>query len=632
VRELAPAVVVGGLLLWLAFRDGGFFPVTWNIAALVLLWLVAVVLLWRGDVVLCRLDAAFLIGLAALVVWTFLSAVWSIAPATSVLEGQRTLLYLACGAAVLVVASRRGPRPVAIAVLIAATVICGYALADRLVAVSPLPYNRLGGPVGYWNALGMLAAAGVCLALAVTAHESRRLTRALAAASLPILVGALYLTFSRGSWLALAAGLAVCAGVDPRRRDLAAAAAALAPPSLGVLTCAASAHALTTPAAPATAVRADAHRLAIAVLLMSAASAGLAMLTPRIAARLPGVSLRRVTAPAVAGAVVIAVIATGGPTRLPGAAVSAFDAAPPNSQNNLNTHLFSLSGSSRSDLWHVALTTYVRHPLAGNGAGSYGRLWLIKRPDGVTFQDAHNVYLETLTELGTVGLSLLLAVLAMPLVAARRSLATGYVPALTATYIAFLAHAAIDWDWEMPVVTMSALACGAAIIAAARRDALPLRRSTSTAGLGLALGLGACALVFLVGNRDLSAAEAASDQTTLETRAHAAQQWAPWSPDPPRLLATVELNRGNRPAARRLLAAAVAKDASDWSLWLQVAAASDGAARSHAMKEAIRLNPKGPELLITAVRYGLIPHAAIRPHVTPRPASASHGNRHARLR
>ena len=608
MHELGAAVLVGALLVWLAFRDGGYFPDTWNVGALLLFWLVVVVLLWRGDVALGRLDAALVIGLASLVLWTCLSALWSIAPATSVLEGERALLYLAGIAAVLVVVSRSGARSVAIAVLAAASVVSSYALIDRLVAVNALPYNRLGGPVGYWNALGMVAVAGVCLALAVVAHEPRRLVRAAAAFAVPILVGTLYLTFSRGSWLALGAGLAVSAAVDSRKRELAGAAGVLVLPCVVVLVSAASGHALTTPAAPQGAVAADAHRVAIAVLLMSAVSARLAILAPRLSSWLPQLAPRRFLAAGVACAVVVAVFAAGGPTRLPGVVARGFDAAPPNSANNLNTHLLSLSGSSRGELWRVALRTFARHPLVGNGAGTYGRLWLMMRPEPLTFEDAHNVYLETLTELGTVGLALMLAVLAVPLIAARAAFGRAYIPALTAVYTAFLAHAAIDWDWEMPVVTMSELVCGAAIVAAARGDLLPLRRSLRVGGLAAALGVGALTLVLLVGNRDLSsaAAAAANGQNTLNARARAAQNWAPWSPDPPRWLATVQLDDGNRTAARRLLNTAIGKDRTDWSLWLEIAAASNGQARRTAIAEAVRLDPKGPELFQAAVQYGLI--------------------------
>lgn len=116
----------------------------------------------------------------------------------------------------------------------------------------------------------------------------------------------------------------------------------------------------------------------------------------------------------------------------------AFDATPPSGASDLNTHLVSLSGSGRGEYWRVALTTFTSAPIVGHGAGTFGRLWLIKRPDTLNVQDAHSLYLETLSELGIVGLALLLAVLAVPLVAARRVLRTPYIPALTAAYIAFL--------------------------------------------------------------------------------------------------------------------------------------------------------------------------------------------------
>jgi O-antigen ligase len=87
-------------------------------------------------------------------------------------------------------------------------------------------------------------------------------------------------------------------------------------------------------------------------------------------------------------------------------------------------------------------------------------------------RDAHSLYLETLAEIGPLGLLLVLAVLGMPLVAARRSrrgLATATLPA---AYVAFLLHAGIDWDWEMPIVMLAGLACAAALLLASRNREL----------------------------------------------------------------------------------------------------------------------------------------------------------------
>jgi hypothetical protein len=76
------------------------------------------------------------------------------------------------------------------------------------------------------------------------------------------------------------------------------------------------------------------------------------------------------------------------------------------------------------------------------------------------------LYLETAAELGLVGLVLLLAALGAPLVAAARQPHAG-APA-AAAYSTFLLHAGLDWDWEMPVTTFAGLACGAALLIAAR--------------------------------------------------------------------------------------------------------------------------------------------------------------------
>jgi len=259
-----------------------------------------------------------------------------------------------------------------------------------------------------------------------------------------------------------------------------------------------------------------------------------------------------------------------------------------------------------------ALITFASDPIVGHGAGSYASLWLMRRHLTLTVQDAHSLYLETLSELGAVGLILLLVVLALPLGAARRVLRAGranatYIPALTGTYIAFLVHAALDWDWEMPVVTMSAFACGAAVVAAARAGSSPLHRRVRIGGLVLTLGLAACAFVFLLGTRDLNAGQAAAAEgnASLAADAHAAERWAPWSPDPPRWLASRQLDRGNRAAARRLLAVAIHKDGTDWSLWLEMAAATQGAAREHALLRARQLDPIGPDVAQTEAAYGL---------------------------
>ena len=88
------------------------------------------------------------------------------------------------------------------------------ALSGRLFPERFGEYDLIGGyrlsePVGYWNALGVLAALGVLLAVSLVARFESLLVRLVAAASTVPLALTLYFTFSRGAWLALLAGLSL---------------------------------------------------------------------------------------------------------------------------------------------------------------------------------------------------------------------------------------------------------------------------------------------------------------------------------------------------------------------------------------------------------------------------------------
>jgi len=66
---------------------------------------------------------------------------------------------------------------------------------------------------------------------------------------------------------------------------------------------------------------------------------------------------------------------------------------------------------------------------------------------------------------------LVLGVFAPPLVATVRSRRFDRaVPAAAAGLVAYLVHAGLDWDWEMPVTTLVGLACVAALLVGVRPD------------------------------------------------------------------------------------------------------------------------------------------------------------------
>ena len=111
----------------------------------------------------------------------------------------------------------------------------------------------------------------------------------------------------------------------------------------------------------------------------------------------------------------------GFPPTLARKAYHAFSSTTPNQGANLNKRLFSLSGNGRTEQFHTAWQQVTDHPVLGGGAGSFDGYWFQHRRVNATVHDAHNLYLETLAELGPPGLILLVLVFGLPLAALRRA-------------------------------------------------------------------------------------------------------------------------------------------------------------------------------------------------------------------
>ena len=127
----------------------------------------------------------------------------------------------------------------------------------------------------------------------------------------------------------------------------------------------------------------------------------------------------------------------------------------------------SSASNGRWQFWQAAIDQFEARPLTGHGAGSYEAWWAQHGSIAYFTRQAHSLYLETLGELGLVGLLLVVGLLGVVGVTAarRRAAAAGEdrttVAALAALALGFAVAVGIDWVWEIPVVAITGiLACG----------------------------------------------------------------------------------------------------------------------------------------------------------------------------
>jgi O-antigen ligase len=445
--------------------QGGFQPDAWVWSGALAAWAAALALVATDEPGMVRVHWRWLAVATALLVWTALSTVWSLRPSQSILEARRALLYTAVVLALLLLARRGATRTLALATWAATTGLLLYALVHYLVSARrPDPFEAydLSRPIGYANGVGILAAGAILLAVGIADAEGGALG-AVAATSVPPLALALTLAASNGSWLALGIGLAVSIVLRAQPQRFLGTAVAVALPTAAVVALGHySRYAADVPTA----------RIRGAVLLLAAlAGGGAAAFAAFAARRLPDARTPRLRRAIVAGVVLLAL----------GGVVAVAHAG---------------STEPRAAYWSVAWHDYTRHPALGSGAGTFGYAW-VRSGKVLVYAgalDAHSLYVETLAELGPVGLLLVVALLLLPLRRVVRDRAVPYVATVAGAYCAFVIHAGLDWDWELPVVIVAALACGAGLLAGAP---VPPERLRPRARAGFAVGalvLAGCAI------------------------------------------------------------------------------------------------------------------------------------------
>ncbi len=617
---MATACTVAATAFWLAWSNGGYGIVTRTSLAVALWWTIAVGVatgLWplrrvtRAGIA----SGTLLLGLG---MFALLSAAWAPSVEAAVLEFDRILLYVAIFA-LACLAGTRSTLPAwcdGLAVAIAA--IGCVALASRLFpqefsdrgAAEFLPgaQGRLSFPLGYWNGLAVLLALGFPLILRMAVQSRSRLAAAGAVASLPALVSVVYLTSSRGGVAAGIVGITVLMLLSDRRWQLFGATVAAAAGSALALAAISTRKTLVDHPDAAGAVTQGRHAAPVVVLGMLAAGTIHFFVLPRLDLRVRAGVARWTVAGLTVAALGLVLLAH--PVRRFEIFKRLPSEVPHDSSGGfVQQHLFSAGGSGRWQFWASALDEWRSAPIAGGGAASYESWWNRHGSFAYVLRDAHSLYLETLGELGVIGLALLVSAIAVALLGGisrirgvDRELRTT-VAALVAVVAAWCVAAGVDWMWELTVVTSVAMVALGLLAGAATADdavAVAVERQTrirwaAVAGALLLIVPQGVALMTEVRIQASADAAGAGDLERARERATAAESLAPWASTPRIQLALVDEERGKLELARTEVDAAIRRDVGDWRLRLIAARIETklgnvGRAKAR-LDEARRMNP-----------------------------------------
>lgn len=492
-----------GLVLYLGLDGGGYDLVVRSHAAVLVWWIVAFgavsgVLQARR---LSRPAWAAVALFAAFLIWSAIASGWSLSSESSLAEVSRLAAYL--GVLVLALMSygdrRRALGHVVGSVAAAIALLAALALLSRLrpgtfagagttATLLPGAQGRLSWPLNYWNALAGMVALGLPLLVAIAASARQLAVQALAAAAIPMSALCGYLTFSRGGAIATAVGLLVFVALAADRIPKLATMLVGSAGSAALIAGAVHRHAIEQGLTGALA-RQEGSTLIVAVILVGAGAA-LAQVGIGLAARhgtpprLLSISPARARALLVVGVVVAVAVAlvVHAPARLDHAWHQFQRPEEPSLGEDTLGRYGALSGNGRYTYWSTAIRALPGHIVGGWGPGTFQLVWLPRAtiPDYVV--NAHSLYVETLSDVGVVGLVLLVGFLALSAgVAVRRVMCGRFerrtqAAAVAAATFAFLTSAAFDWVWQVPVLPVAWLLLVAAAFAPARALHVPGRR------------------------------------------------------------------------------------------------------------------------------------------------------------
>ena len=431
-------------------------------------------------------------GLVGLWLWSWLSASWAESADQAYMTAGRWALYAAALAGLLLLMRTELERwlPLIFAT-IGVIVVAGYVVLRMLDGdVNALFFGgRLRDPLGYVNGQAGYFLLGFWPCVAVAEQDRSKVLAGLGAACALVLASLLVLSQTRGVIPATAASAVVVLALVPGRpRRIFALAVigiglvAISGPLLDVYRSLPEGQ-----AADPELAKLAARRVILAAVLVGLAWAGVETLLQR---GMTGDSstagwLRQGERFLAAGLVVVAllavVVALGNPVDK---VRQQYDDFVNLRVDQGDSTRFLSGGGYRYDYWRVAWLEFKDKPLTGQGAGNYDDLYFVERRTSEDIRQPHSIEMQTLAELGLVGMLFLLlfvgSVVAGLWRQSRRALELPQrrIVAVAAggAFIAWLAHTSVDWLHNIPGVTGIALCAAAALVSpwARRRSRTPL--------------------------------------------------------------------------------------------------------------------------------------------------------------
>lgn len=611
-----------GLVAYLGIDGGGFDPLVQDPIGIAVWWIAL------GGVLIGALPRrrpgplawSALALLAAFALWTALSLAWTESAEETAADLARVATYLGVFALALFARAEGDARRIVGAVAAAIALVSGLALLSRLhpswfpeanetarILNDP---ERLSYPLNYWNALGAFVAIGLPLLLQVATGARSVLLRSLAAAAIPALALTAIFTLSRGgiaaAGLALLIFLALTSDRLPKLLTLLLTGAGSAILIGALQQRDALQEGLVGPVARQQGDELLTMTIVICIAVGVLHCLGTLALSRRERPGWTVVPRSRALNLAAVGAVVFLIAAVA--LDAPGRAADGWDEFKAGGGPGSGTsRLGSVAGQSRYEFWKAAVDQNATKPLTGTGSGTFEYWWARNGTTDETVLDTHSLYLQTLGELGIVGLVLLAAFLLTILAGGvRATLRAGprVRPALAAAVAgcaAFCLTATVDWMWQVPVLPIVVLLLAAVLVTAgsppggeARLD-FKLRLGFAAAAL---LAIVAIAIPFTSTGflRDSEAAAREGDLEAALSDARSAQNAEPGAASPRLQEALVLEQMGALAPAEAAALAATDRESTNWRTWLVLSRIQaqrgmvDAAVQSY--REARSLNPR----------------------------------------